>query len=120
MEVIYEILLKLSRFQVRLVGDHYSSLFMAVIEVYIPINIIVISSKNKMEIPAIIAFLILISAIFFVLFSIVVSSPQFWIALSQNHSKDWFKIIFIQIWFFSLLFIWIMAFKGSFTVVMIN
>ncbi|AFZ53225.1 hypothetical protein [Cyanobacterium aponinum] len=111
MEIIYQILLKLSQFQVRVVGDHHGSLFMALIEIYIPINLTLISSKDKIEIPAIITFLMLISAIFFILFSIVVSSPQFWIALLQNSSKNWFKIILIQLWFVCLLFIWITALK---------
>lgn len=100
----YRGLLRCSQGVSKLTGRHHGGCLYSLMLVGIPLVLIVVVPKQRLaDWMRVSAWML---GILHIVFSGVVSSPQFWRGIQHSKTRSWSSLLFVQIWFLSLIWIW--------------
>jgi hypothetical protein len=105
---LYKVLLNSSTKITLLAGHHHGGCLLPILELGLPLTIIIQQAVRQELSPGLLILLLSLS-VFFIIFSPVISSPQFWRSLQDSHTQNWQTLLLVQFWFLSLLLVWLTA-----------
>lgn len=91
-----------------LAGDHHGGCLFPVLTISVPLSMLIFGFSIHL-LPGWMIFLAIVAAIFYVVGSQLISSPQFQL-FSPNHlteEKRWAELLFVLVWFLCFLVLWL-------------